>query len=93
MRFTEALYRQVMPALHIVDKLGYKNIIFFGPAYAFGRDQWVGAKAAFDKRGIKVEYVESPVGTSDYTSYLLKIGERSWISLCWPTGAWMRSTS
>jgi branched-chain amino acid transport system substrate-binding protein len=63
-------------ASYIVDKLGYKNIIFFGPAYAFGRDQWVGAKAAFDKRGIKVEYVESPVGTSDYTSYLLKIGEK-----------------
>ena len=63
-------------ASYIVDKLGYKNIIFFGPAYAFGRDQWAGAKAAFDKRGIKVEYVESPVGTSDYTSYLLKIGEK-----------------
>ena len=63
-------------ASYIVDKLGYKNIIFFGPAYAFGRDQWAGAKAAFEKRGIKVEYVESPVGTSDYTSYLLKIGEK-----------------
>ena len=54
----------------------YKKIVFFGPAYAFGRDQWAGAKAAFDQRGIKVEYVESPVGTSDYTSYLLKIGEK-----------------
>jgi branched-chain amino acid transport system substrate-binding protein len=63
-------------ASYIVDKLGYKNIVFFGPAYAFGRDQWAGAKAAFEKRGIKVEYVESPVGTSDYTSYLLKIGEK-----------------
>lgn len=63
-------------AAYIVDKLGYKNIVFFGPAYAFGRDQWAGAKAAFDKRGVKVEYVESPVGTSDYTSYLLKIGEK-----------------
>jgi branched-chain amino acid transport system substrate-binding protein len=63
-------------ASYIVDKLGYKNIVFFGPAYAFGRDQWAGAKAAFEKRGIKVEYVESPVGTSDYTSYLLKIAEK-----------------
>jgi branched-chain amino acid transport system substrate-binding protein len=63
-------------ASYIVDKLGYKNIVFFGPAYAFGRDQWAGAKAAFDKRGIKVEYVESPVGTSDYTSYLTKIKEK-----------------
>ncbi len=63
-------------ASYIVDKLGLKNIVFFGPAYAFGRDQWAGAKAAFDKRGIKVEYIESPVGTSDYTSYLLKIKEK-----------------
>ena len=63
-------------AAYIVDKLGYKKVIFFGPAYAFGRDQWAGAKAAFEKRGIKVDYVESPVGTSDYTSYLLKIGEK-----------------
>jgi len=63
-------------ASYIVDKLGYKNIVFFGPAYAFGRDQWKGAKAAFEKRGIKVEYVESPVGTSDYTSYLTKIKEK-----------------
>lgn len=63
-------------ASYIVDKLGYKNIIFFGPAYAFGRDQWAGAKAAFEKRGVKVEYVESPVGTTDYTSYLTKIKEK-----------------
>ncbi|MEI6154269.1 MAG: ABC transporter substrate-binding protein, partial [Deltaproteobacteria bacterium] len=63
-------------ASYIVDKLGHKNIVFFGPAYAFGRDQWAGAKAAFEKRGIKVEYVESPVGTSDYTSYLTKIKEK-----------------
>ncbi len=63
-------------ASYIVDKLGYKNIVFFGPAYAFGRDQWQGAKDAFEKRKIKVEYFESPVGTSDYTSYLLKIKER-----------------
>ncbi|MCX7966072.1 MAG: ABC transporter substrate-binding protein, partial [Syntrophorhabdaceae bacterium] len=64
-------------AAYIVDKLGYKKITFFGPAYAFGRDQWAGAKAAFEKRGITVDYVESPVGTSDYTSYLLKIGEKN----------------
>lgn len=64
-------------ASYIVDKLGHKNIVFFGPAYAFGRDQWAGAKAAFEKRGITVEYVESPVGTSDYTSYLTKIKEKN----------------
>lgn len=63
-------------ASYIVDKLGYKNIVFFGPAYAFGRDQWAGAKDALEQRKIKAEYVESPVGTSDYTSYLLKIKEK-----------------
>ncbi len=62
-------------ASYIADKLKLKKIVFFGPAYAFGRDQWDGAKAAFAKRGIKAEYVESPVGTSDYTSYLTKIAE------------------
>jgi branched-chain amino acid transport system substrate-binding protein len=62
-------------ASYITDKLKLKKIVFFGPAYAFGRDQWDGAKAAFTKRGIKAEYVESPVGTSDYTSYLTKIAE------------------
>lgn len=63
-------------AAYIVDKLGHRKVVFFGPAYAFGRDQWAGANAAFEKRGIKADYVESPVGTSDYTSYLLKIGEK-----------------
>lgn len=62
-------------ASYIVDKLNKKNVVFFGPAYAFGQDQWAGAKAAFEKRGIKVEYLESPVGTSDFSSYLLKIAE------------------
>lgn len=62
-------------ASYVADKLKLKHVVFFAPAYAFGRDQWAGAKAAFEKRGIKAEYIESPVGTSDYTSYLLKIAE------------------
>jgi ABC-type branched-subunit amino acid transport system substrate-binding protein len=62
-------------ASYVADKLKMKKVVFFAPAYAFGRDQWAGAKAAFEKRGVKAEYIESPVGTSDYTSYLLKIGE------------------
>jgi branched-chain amino acid transport system substrate-binding protein len=62
-------------ATYIADKLKKKKIVFFGPAYAFGQDQWAGAKDAFDKLGIKVEYLESPVGTSDFTSYLTKIME------------------
>jgi branched-chain amino acid transport system substrate-binding protein len=62
-------------ASYIVNNLKYKKVVFFGPAYAFGTDQWAGAKAAFEKFGVKAEYIESPVGTSDYTSYLLKIAE------------------
>ena len=27
-------------AAYIVKNLGYKKIVFFGPAYAFGQDQW-----------------------------------------------------
>jgi branched-chain amino acid transport system substrate-binding protein len=62
-------------ANYVVTKLGAKKVVFFGPAYAFGQDQWRGAKAAFEKLGMKVEYLESPVGTSDFTPYLTKIGE------------------
>lgn len=62
-------------ASYIAGELKHKKIVFFAPAYAFGRDQWEGAKAAFEKHGIKAEYLESPVGTSDYTSYLQKIAE------------------
>ncbi len=62
-------------ASYIVDKLNKKKIVFFGPAYAFGQDQWAGVKDALEKRGITAEYLESPVGTSDFTSYLLKISE------------------
>ncbi len=62
-------------ATYIVNKLGKKNIVFFGPAYAFGQDQWAGAKDAFEKLGVKAQYLESPVGTSDFTSYMTKIKE------------------
>jgi len=62
-------------ASYIVKNLGYKKIVFFGPAYAFGQDQWSGAKDALAKLGVKAEYLESPVGTSDFTPYLTKISE------------------
>lgn len=62
-------------ASYIVNKLGLKKIVFFGPAYAFGKDQWSGAQDAFAKYGITAEYLESPVGTSDFTSYMTKIIE------------------
>jgi len=60
-------------AAYIVNVLKKKKIVFFGPAYAFGQDQWRGAKAAFEKFGVTAKYLESPVGTSDFTSYLTKI--------------------
>ena len=62
-------------ASYIVKNLKMKKIVFFGPAYAFGKDQWRGATDAFAKYGIKADYLESPVGTSDFTSYLTRIIE------------------
>jgi len=61
---------------YIINKLGYKNIYFFAPAYAFGWDQYAGAKDAIQKYGGKVDYIEAPVGTSDFSSYILKIAEK-----------------
>ena len=63
-------------AAYIINKLGYKNIYVFAPAYAFGWDQKAGAKDAIEKYGAKLEYAESPVGTPDFTPYLLKIAEK-----------------
>jgi branched-chain amino acid transport system substrate-binding protein len=60
-------------AAYIINKLGLKNIHFFAPAYAFGWDQYAGAKDAAAKYGAKIEYSEAPVGTSDFSSYILKI--------------------
>ena len=62
-------------ASYIINNLKLKKIVFFGPAYAFGQDQWAGAKDALAKFGVKAEYLESPVGTSDFTPYLNKISE------------------
>ena len=62
-------------AAYIIKNMKPKKIVFFGPAYAFGKDQWNGARDAFEKYGIKAEYLESPVGTSDFTSYLTRIME------------------
>jgi branched-chain amino acid transport system substrate-binding protein len=60
-------------AVTVVKDLNKKDIVFFGPAYAFGQDQWRGAQDAFKAMGITARYLESPVGTSDFTSYLTKI--------------------
>ena len=60
-------------AAYIINKLKLKNIYFFAPAYAFGWDQYAGAKDAAAKYGAKMEYLEAPVGTGDFSSYILKI--------------------
>ena len=62
-------------AVTVVKRLEKKKIVFFGPAYSFGTDQWKGAQAAFKEMGITAEYLESPVGTNDFTPYLTKIIE------------------
>jgi branched-chain amino acid transport system substrate-binding protein len=63
-------------AAYIINELHLKNIYFFAPAYAFGWDQYAGAKDAAAKYGAKIEYSEAPVGTSDFSSYIIKIAEK-----------------
>jgi branched-chain amino acid transport system substrate-binding protein len=77
-------------AAYIATKLKHKKVYFFAPAYAFGRDQYEGAKAAFAKYGVEVTYDEAPVDTTDYTPYLKKIADAK-PDICmmgqWGTGA------
>jgi len=63
-------------AAYIINTLKLKNIYFFAPAYAFGWDQYAGAKDAAAKYGAKMDYIEAPVGTSDLSSYILKIADK-----------------
>ncbi len=77
-------------AAYIATKLKLKKVYFLAPAYSFGRDQFKGAKAAFDKYGVKVIYDEAPVKTADYTPYIQKIAAAK-PDICmmaqWGTGA------
>lgn len=77
-------------AAYIATHLKLKNVYFLAPAYSFGRDQFKGAKAAFDKYGVKVTYDEAPVQTADYTPYLQKVAQAK-PDICmmaqWGTGA------
>lgn len=63
-------------AAYAINTLKFKNIYFFAPAYAFGWDQYAGAKDAAAKYGAKMDYIEAPVGTSDLSSYILKIADK-----------------
>jgi branched-chain amino acid transport system substrate-binding protein len=60
-------------AAYIANVLKLKRVYFLAPAYSFGRDQYLGAKTAFDKYGVEVTYDEAPVQTADYTPYIQKI--------------------
>ena len=62
-------------AAYIATQLKLKKVFFLAPAYSFGRDQFKGAKDAFEKYGVEVEYDEAPVKTADYTPYINKIAE------------------
>lgn len=77
-------------AAYIATKLKLKKVYFLAPAYSFGRDQFKGAKAAFDKYGVEVIYDEAPVKTADYTPYIQKIADAK-PDICmmaqWGTGA------
>ncbi|WP_041286524.1 ABC transporter substrate-binding protein [Desulfomonile tiedjei] len=77
-------------AAYIANNLKPKKVYFLAPAYAFGRDQYAGAKAAFEKYKIEVVYDEAPVQTADYTPYIQKIAEAK-PDVCmmaqWGTGA------
>jgi branched-chain amino acid transport system substrate-binding protein len=77
-------------AAYIAKNLKPKKVYFLAPAYAFGRDQYKGAKAAFEKHKVQVIYDEAPVQTADYTPYIQKIAEAK-PDVCmmaqWGTGA------
>jgi branched-chain amino acid transport system substrate-binding protein len=54
-----------------------KNVVLFLPDYAYGRGAAKGAHKVFDTKypDIKITEVWSPVGTPDFTSYIIKIKE------------------
>lgn len=54
-----------------------KSVVLFLPDYAYGRGAAKGAHKVFSTKypNIKVTEVWSPVGTPDYTSYIIKIKE------------------
>jgi len=51
-------------AAYIATQLKLKKVYFLAPAYSFGQDQFKGAKDAFDKYGVEVQYDEAPVKTT-----------------------------
>lgn len=54
-----------------------KHVMLFLPDYAYGRDVAAGANRTFKSKypDIKVSEIWSPVGTPDFTSYIIKVQE------------------
>jgi branched-chain amino acid transport system substrate-binding protein len=66
-----------MCADYVAKTFNPKHVILFLPDYAYGRGAAEGAHKVFKSKypNIKVEEVWSPVGTPDFTSYIIKIKE------------------
>ena len=66
-----------MCADYVAKTFEPKSVTLFLPDYAYGRGAAAGAHKIFDSKypDIKVDEVWSPVGTPDFTSYIIKIKE------------------
>lgn len=65
-----------MTAEYVINTFKPKYVIACLPDYAYGHGVGVGMKQVYEKHpDIKLELIWTPVGTPDYTSYILKIIE------------------
>jgi len=66
-----------MCADYVAKTFQPKHVVLFLPDYAYGRGAAAGAHKIFESRypDIKITEVWSPVGTPDFTSYIIKIKE------------------
>lgn len=65
-----------MTAEYVIKTFNPKYVIACLPDYAYGHGVAVGLKQVYEKHpDIKLEFIWTPVGTPDFTSYILKIIE------------------
>ncbi|MBP8933433.1 MAG: ABC transporter substrate-binding protein [Candidatus Atribacteria bacterium] len=65
-----------MTSEYVIETFKPKYVIACLPDYAYGQGVGVGMKQVYEKHPeIKIEFIWTPVGTPDYTSYILKIIE------------------
>ena len=65
-----------MTSEYVIQTYKPKYVIACLPDYAYGHGVGVGMKQVYEKYpDIKLEFIWTPVGTPDYTSYILKIIE------------------